>query len=90
MIEPDIHVVAPLLYGPSWQTPLHLATGYSIRTVHRWAVGEGQPSADAWRKIEELVCERERELAGIKRLLRATNGAAKPGDAITAVGGPRL
>jgi hypothetical protein len=64
-----IDQVAPLLYGPSWQTPLAEALHLSVRTVQRWARGEREPGPEIWKAMSVLMRERQRDLeATIKKL----------------------
>jgi hypothetical protein len=58
-----IDEVAPLLYGPLWQTPLAHALGLTLRTVQRWAAGERKPTPETWEAITKLLRERQHEIA---------------------------
>jgi hypothetical protein len=64
---PDLRHVAPLLYGPTWQSALARALGVSLRNVQRWASGEREPGQRTWAKIAELLRERKEELDAILR-----------------------
>jgi len=57
-----IHEVAPLLYGPHWQTPLAEALGVTRRTVQRWAAEEWEPRPKTWEKVLDLIVRRFAQL----------------------------
>jgi hypothetical protein len=62
---PDIRHVAPLLYGPTWQSALARALDVSLRNVQRWASGEREPGPRTWAKIAALLRQRNAELDAI-------------------------
>lgn len=62
MSEPNITHVAPLLYGPTWQTALADALHLSLRTVQRWSKGEREPTPAHWDAIYSLLRERQRDI----------------------------
>jgi hypothetical protein len=68
---PDIRHVAPLLYGPAWQSALARALDVSLRNVQRWASGEREPGPRTWAKIAELLSGRKEELDAVLRQLSA-------------------
>ncbi len=57
------------LYGPSvrtWQGEMADALGVNLRTVQRWAIGEGEPSDGVWGELLDLLAEKKTAIAGLQ------------------------
>lgn len=57
------------LFGPRWQSDLARELKVTDRTVRRWADGEFEIPAGAWRDLRALVKERGEALAEVLRQL---------------------
>lgn len=62
----ELESLGRYLYGGGWQTALAAALGVNLRSVQRWAAGNGVPEG-AWNDLLDLVAEKQ--LAGCAPIL---------------------
>ncbi len=65
--------VGEALYGPharTWQREMADALDINLRTVQRWAIGDGEPVAGVWADIADLVLNQCVVLAAMARRLQ--------------------
>lgn len=53
------------LFGPRWQSELARALELNLRTVQRWAVGQGEPPAGVYAELVLIARERRQALRGL-------------------------
>lgn len=54
-----------LLWGQHWISGLADALDLNVRTVQRWAGGQGEPPEGVWNDLREKARERIAELRGL-------------------------
>lgn len=70
MSAPLLSQAGEALMGPQWQAPLARALGVNLRTMQRWAAGDGQPPDSVWTDIRKLLALRKSEIARLLRAIR--------------------
>jgi len=77
MTEPDIREIGEALYGPRWQSELARDYGINLRTMQRWASGQGDAPPSLYIEIADDLDRRAQRLSAIAEKIRAHVGTVR-------------